>query len=97
MSVLQPIIKLFQNRTFVTFLVSAVVSVLVGAIPTLAPYQDQVISVSVALVLLSAGGEVIQGVAKTSADAKIQVAQAEVQTAQINLQAVKAQSVNKPF
>lgn len=81
MDALNPLVKLFQNRTFVTFLLSAVVAVLVGLIPTLAPYQEQIISVGVALVLLSAGGEVIQGVAKTNADAKVLVAQATPQTA----------------
>ena len=105
-TMLAPLKTLFQNRTFVTSIIGALVAVLVGLVPTLAPYQTQVVSVVVALVLLSAGGEAVANATKPTADAKVQVAMheaegvkveaaADVQRAQLNLEAERVKAVNK--
>lgn len=78
---LQPLIALFRNRTFVTALIGAIVAFAVGLIPTLAPYQTQIVSVVVALVLLSAGGEIVTSTATTVSTAKVEAARAEAANA----------------
>lgn len=84
-TVLSPFVKLFQDRVFVTALLSAVGAFIVILIPALEPYIGQVIAVAVTLVILAAGGNVVMSAVNKISDARVQIAAAQAATAQAEL------------
>lgn len=76
---MQPIINLFRSRTFVSALVGAIFSVVVTQNPALQPYADLLVPTIVRLILLIAGGEIVETAVRAYVDAeKERTAQAQL-------------------
>lgn len=90
-TLLAPFVALFRNRTFVTALIGAVVAAGINLVPSVAPLQELIVNTIVALVLLSAGGEIVQNLVTTTTTAKVEALKAQATIAQA--ESAKAQAI----
>lgn len=82
----QPLINLFRSRTFVSALVGAIFSVFVTQNPALQPYADLLVPTIVGLVLMIAGGEVVETASRAQVEAeKERTAQAQLSVEQARI------------